>query len=162
MTGAVTEFGFYHLTTATFDQAAPRLLERIVAGGQRVVVRVGSPERAAHLNALLWTYDPNGFLPHGAAEDGDPAEQPIWLTAEDENPNGAAVLVVTDGIAVESPAGLEKVLDFFDGGDEAAVLAARGRWQTYRAQGHALTYWQQDEAGRWQARRKDGGADRSG
>jgi DNA polymerase-3 subunit chi len=38
----------------------------------------------------------------------------------------------------------------FDGRDEAAVARARADWQTAKAKGHAVSYWQQDEAGRWE------------
>ena len=37
----------------------------------------------------------------------------------------------------------------FDGSDEEAVAAARGQWTTLKSAGHAVTYWQQDEACRW-------------
>jgi len=37
----------------------------------------------------------------------------------------------------------ERVFDLFDGGDEAAVVAARGRWTAAKAAGRTLTYWQQ-------------------
>ena len=52
----------------------------------------GSTERVAALNAQLWSYGHDSFLPHGSAEDGHGALQPIWLTHEDENPNRASVL----------------------------------------------------------------------
>ena len=59
----------------------------------------GSDERVAALDALLWTYDEASFLPHGTARDGNAARQPIWLTAADENPNAATMLVLIDGVA---------------------------------------------------------------
>ena len=41
----------------------------------------------------------------------------------------------------------DRVLDLFDGADEAAVAAARRRWATAKAAGHALSYWQQGQRG---------------
>jgi DNA polymerase-3 subunit chi len=32
----------------------------------------------------------------------------------------------------------------------SAVEAARARWKDYKNAGHALTYWQQSDAGRWE------------
>jgi DNA polymerase-3 subunit chi len=46
------------------------------------------------------------------------------------------------------------VFDLFDGGDPAAVAAARQRWTAARAGGHTLTYWQQGPRG-WE--KKAGG-----
>jgi len=143
----MTEIGFYHLLTTPLDRALPRLLERARAGGYRIIVRAASAERVEHLNALLWTYDEASFLPHGAARDGNAAAQPIWLTDRDENPNGAAMLMLVDGVEADDLAPFQRCADLFDGNDEAAVAAARQRWLRAREAGHQLTYWQQTETG---------------
>jgi DNA polymerase-3 subunit chi len=146
----MTEIGFYHLTRMSLAAALPKLLERVLAAGKRALVRAGSPERVEFLNAALWTYDPASFLPHGTAREGDAPDQPIWLTAGDDNPNGAQVLVLTDGAAAGDLGGWERCVEMFDGNDPAAVEAARERWTAYKAAGHTLTYWQQTERGGWE------------
>ena len=123
------------------------LVERARAGGYRIVVRAASSERIEHLSALLWTYDDASFLPHGSTRDGNAANQPIWLSDRDENPNGAAMLVLVDGVDAEDLASFTRVADLFDGNDPAAVEAARERWRRATAEGHTLTYWQQSDAG---------------
>jgi len=143
----VTEIGFYHLRNLTLDRALPQLLEKAFAGGYRVVLIAGSAERVDHLNALLWTYGDAAFLPHGSVKDGNAAQQPIWLTVDDENPNDADMLVLVDGASSRQIERYKRVLDIFDGNDEAAVVAARQRWQQAKAAGHVLTYWQQTEKG---------------
>ena len=67
----MAEVGFYHLLSTPLERALPRLLERALGQGHRIVLHAGSAERVEHLNALLWTYDESGFLPHGAARDGN-------------------------------------------------------------------------------------------
>lgn len=145
----MAEIGFYHLTATPLERALPRLLERAVGGGLRVVVRAASTERVEHLNAVLWTYDEASFLPHGAARDGNAAAQPIYLTEGEDNPNGAAMLVLVDaGEALAADLdGFSRIADLFDGGDPEAVAAARQRWRQARAAGHTLTYWQQTPSG---------------
>lgn len=106
-----------------------------------------SGERVEHLNQLLWTYDEASFLPHGSARDGNADRQPIFLTASDENPNRATMLVLVDGAQGVALAGYARVCDMFDGNDETAVAAARQRWRDAKAAGHALTYWEQTGAG---------------
>ena len=147
----MSEIGFYHLLTARLQEALPRLLERARGQGYRIVVHAGSAERVEHLNAALWTYDDSSFLPHGSARDGHAAQQPIWLTENDENPNNAQMLVLVDGSQAADLGQWPRVADLFDGNDEAAVAAARDRWRQARAAGHALTYWQQTGSG-WQKR----------
>jgi DNA polymerase-3 subunit chi len=145
----MTEIGFYHLTRTPLDRALPKILEKALEAGKRAVVIAGSDERVAVLNAALWTYDQDSFLPHGTAREGEAARQPVWLTAEDENPNGAQIVVLTDGATVAEMAAFERCLDMFDGNDPAAVAAARDRWRAAKAAGHALTYWQQTDRGGW-------------
>jgi DNA polymerase-3 subunit chi len=143
----MSEVGFYHLQTTPLERALPKLLERSLGGGFRVLVVAGSAERVAHLDALLWIYDEASFLPHGSRRDGQPERQPILLSETEDNANGADLLVLTDGAASTRLAAYRRCLDIFDGGDEAAVAAARERWQAAKAAGHALTYWQQTETG---------------
>ena len=142
----MAEVGFYHLLTMPLDRALPKLLERAVADGQRVVVVAGSPERVDYLNDLLWTYDDAAFLPHGAARDGNAERQPVWLAAADENPNCAPWVMLVDGARADLGR-YSRCFDIFDGNDEAAVAAARRRWTEAKAAGHSLTYWQQTDKG---------------
>jgi len=146
----VTEVGFYHLTTTPLDRALPKLLERTMQAGERAVVLAASEERVQALNGLLWTYEESSWLPHGSARDGFAGDQPIWLTTTQENPNGAAYLFLTDGVAAADLAAWARVFDLFDGRDEAAVTAARTRWRTAREAGHVLSYWRQTERGGWE------------
>lgn len=146
----MSQIGFYHLTRLALDQALPRLLEKAAAAGLKVVVMAGSRERVEHLNGLLWTYNEESWLPHGAASDGEAALQPIWLTDADENPNGATVLVLCDGVTPADISAYTRCLDLFDGRDDDAVQAARGRWKTWKADGHQLVYYQQNEGGGWE------------
>lgn len=152
----MSEVGFYHLTRSTLEQALPRLLERVLGTGQRIVLRVGVPERLDALDRHLWTYANDSFLPHGTAADGFAELQPIWLTTGDDNPADATILVLADGAAPEPMAGYERILDLFDGNDPDALVAARERWKAAKAKGLKLTYWQQDEQGRWKKAQESG------
>ena len=147
---ALPQIGVYHLPRLALDQALPRLLEKAVAAGLKVVVMAGSSERVEHLNGVLWTYNEESWLPHGAASDGEAALQPVWLTDADENPNGATVLVLCDGVTPADVGAYARCLDLFDGRDDEAVQAARQRWKTWKAAGHELVYYQQTERGGWE------------
>jgi DNA polymerase III subunit chi len=147
----MTEVGFYHLRTTPLERALPRLLERALAEHKRILVMAGSEERVAALDALLWTYSEAAFLPHGSARDANAARQPVFLTAGEDNPNRATMLVLVDGVGCARLADFARVCDMFDGNDEAAVAAARGRWREAKEAGHELVYWQQTETG-WDKR----------
>jgi DNA polymerase-3 subunit chi len=144
---ALAEIGFYHLLVTPLERALPKLLERAWSQRYRVVLRAASAERVEYLNRVLWTYEEAAFLPHGSARDGNPALQPIWLTDRDENPNGATMIVLIDGLEAEDLSGFTRCADLFDGNDGNAVDAARSRWRRAREAGHSLTYWQQTVSG---------------
>lgn len=146
----MTDIAFYHLEKLPLEKALPRLLERTLQAGKRAVVLAGSDARVQALNTDLWTYDQDSWLPHGTAKEGNAADQPIWLTANDENPNGAQYLFLTDGATSASVAAFERCFELFDGNDPVSVAAARERWTRYKDAGHALTYWQQTASGGWE------------
>lgn len=146
----MTEVSFYHLLHTPLDRALPKLIQKVLESGARAVIRTGSAERAEALSSVLWTFDQNSFLPHGTARDGNADRQPVWITPDDENPNGADILVLTDGAAAGDIAAWRRCLEMFDGRDDAAVAEARRRWSDYKAADHVLTYWQQTERGGWE------------
>lgn len=146
----MTEVAFYHLTRKLLERAMPELLEKVVERGLRAVVLAGSEERVRTLNDHLWVWDKGSFLPHGAAGDGDPADHPVWLTPDEENPNGATVLMLIDGRDAASKGDYDRCLDMFDGRDETAVQAARDRFRAARDAGHEVTYWKQNDRGGWE------------
>jgi DNA polymerase-3 subunit chi len=146
----VTEVLFYHIQNQPLERVLPELLEKCLERKWRAVVQVGSEERRDALDAHLWTYRDDGFLPHGTAKDGHAAAQPVWLTAEDDNPNHADVRFLADGADVANYADYRRVVILFDGSDQEAVEKARTNWTSVKAAGHDATYWQQSERGRWE------------
>lgn len=152
------EFGFYHLTRTALEPALGRLLERVLASGQRAVVVASSAERVEALSRALWTFGRDSFLPHGSREDGHAEDQPVFLTHEADYPNGATVLVLVDGAEVEPPPPFTRCLVMFDGNDEQALAQARALWRRWRERGETLTYWQQSERGWHKAMGSEGEA----
>lgn len=144
------EMLFYHLEQQPLDRILPTLVERTVERGWRAVVQSGSPERLEAIDTLLWTFREDSFIPHGTAKDGPPAEQPVFLTTTEENPNAAAVRFLVDGAMLESYTGYLRVVLIFDGHDSAALASARAQWKAAKAQGLAVAYWQQTNGGRWE------------
>ena len=145
-----TEVYFYHLESRTLEQVLPTLLERSLERGWRAAVQGASKERVESLNTLLWSYREDSFLPHGAAGDGTPQAQPIYLTDDEDNPNDAVVRFLVDGASLEDASPYSRVVYVFDGHDESAVAQAREVWAAAKEKGFAVSYWQQDEGGRWQ------------
>ena len=144
-----TTIQFYHLLSTSRERAVPKLMEKALKAGNRVVMILDSDAALKAMSDALWTSDPNGFLPHGGPRDGHAEQQPIFLTLTDANPNQADICCVLDGSMPVSAANYSKLLDVFDGTKEDAVTAARARWAQYKSQGYALQYIKQQPGGSW-------------
>ncbi|MGE0240429.1 MAG: DNA polymerase III subunit chi [Parvibaculaceae bacterium] len=153
----MTDILFYHLERQPLERVLPQLLERTLERGWRAVIETDSDDRVEALSTMLWTYTEEGFLPHGTVRDGHGEDQPVWITAANDNPNQASVRFFVGGAEPTTFAGLERVVLLFDGADTDAVERARRVWKAAKGQGHEVSYWQQDERGRWQNKAKGSG-----
>lgn len=144
----MTEVLFYHLERATIENVLPTLLEKSLERGWRVVVEVGSTERAEALDQSLWTYRDDSFLPHGLSGDETDPMQPILLTTGSGNANDANIRFFVDGAVPREAGEYDRLVYVFNGHDPDAVETARGAWKALR-EGNEVSYWQQDPNGRW-------------
>ena len=145
-----TEIRFYHLLHMPLERALPEILSKAYDRDYRAVIMTDTVERVEALNSLLWTANPNSFLPHGSEQDGHANNQPIWLTTKDENPNQANLLVLTNGAASQKMDTYALCCEIFDGTDDHAVTEARTRWKTYKEDGFDISYFQQTPNGGWE------------
>jgi len=151
----MAEVLFYHLERRSLDDVLPGLIERTLERGWRALVRTESAERADAVDTRLWTYDDQSFLPHAQAGDGDPARQPVLITVEEGNPNGANVLFLVGGAAPpawdgDAAKGFTRIVLLFDGRDPTALEKARAAWKDAKAAGHDVTYWKESSTGKWE------------
>ena len=146
----MTEILFYHLHGQKLEGVLPPLLEKSLDRGWKVAVQATSEERIDALDAYLWTYRDDGFLPHGTWREPEANQQPVLLTPNEGNPNGATVRFLIDRAPMPAdPQNYQRVVLLFDGEDEEAVAAARAQWAEAKTRGFEATYWQTDERGRW-------------
>jgi DNA polymerase III subunit chi len=150
----MSETLFYHLERRSLDDVLPGLIEKTLERGWRALIRADSAERADAIDTQLWTFN-DGFLPHAQAGDGEAARQPVLITVEAGNPNRADVLFLIAGAAPPDWNGEEakaytRIVLLFDGRDPGALEAARGAWKETKAAGHAVTYWKESPAGKWE------------
>lgn len=134
---------FYHLTASPLERVLPSVAEKVVAGGERLLV-VAGPDRLARLDELLWSYARDSFLPHGREQ---AESQPILLSAEPEAANGASNIALADGRWRDEALAFARAFYFFD---DAGREAARDAWRALKDRtGVEARYWKQDERGKW-------------
>lgn len=146
----MAEVLFYHLTESRLEEALPDLLEKCLARGWRVVVQCASEERRDSLDAQLWTYRDDSFLPHGSDAGGSAALQPILLTVDAHTrENEAQVRFMVEGAVPSTLGPYVRGIYLFDGHDPEQIAVARARWTAEKGAGHTVTYWQQREDRGW-------------
>jgi DNA polymerase-3 subunit chi len=115
----MTEIFFYHLQGQKLEGVLPALLEKSLERGWKVIVQGSSEERIDALDAHLWTYRDDGFLPHGTWREPEAALQPVLFTVTESNPNNAAVRFLIDGAPMPAdPQNYQRIVLLFDGEDE--------------------------------------------
>lgn len=144
------ELLFYHLERAPLERVLPDLLAKSLEKGWRAIVETEPFERVTALDAMLWTFSDDSFLPHGTVREAGAEAQPILLTDSAENTNQAAIRFFIDAGDVSQHPGYERLVYIFNGNDEAAVARARVQWKAAKEAAIEATYWQQTEAGRWE------------
>lgn len=134
--------GFYHLTAVPLERALPRICERVVGDGGRLLI-VADGDLAERLDGLLWTYDPASFLPHGR----EGADQPILISEDVAAANGAINVALADGQWRDEALAFERIFYLFD---DSRLSDARAAWRQLKGrEGATLSYWKQDERGKW-------------
>ncbi len=143
---AVLRVDFYHLTAAPLERVLPSICEKLLAGGERLLL-VAEAEHLQRLDTLLWTYAGDSFLPHARREAPNPEAQPILLTDTPEPLNSATNIALADGRWRDEALGFARTFYFFDAG---ALDRARATWRSLSKQPQVEPrYWKQDDRGRW-------------
>jgi DNA polymerase-3 subunit chi len=138
---------FYHLTAQPLDRALPRIAERVVETGGRLLIVAESGDQRAALDRLLWTYSPESFLPHAEAGSDD-AGQPILIAATSDATNMARNVALADGVWREEALGFDRAFHFFDAD---RITEARAAWKALADRdGIERRYWKQNDEGRWE------------
>jgi DNA polymerase-3 subunit chi len=138
---------FYQLSSRPIESVLPRIAEKVIESGGRLLVVSGNEALAAQLDASLWTYAAESFLPHGRAGQGGEADQPVLIASSPEPLNGARNIALVDGLWREEATGYERAFLFFDA---ETVEGARTTWRSLsKREAIEARYWKQDERGRW-------------
>jgi len=144
------ELLFYHLQAAPLEAVLPTLLQKSLEKGWRAIVETNPIERVEKIDTMLWTFSDDSFLAHSKIDDPHAEAQPILVTNEGSNPNGAQIRFFVDSGDVTAHSDYERLVYIFNGHDEQAVARARTQWSAAVNKEMPATYWQQSENGRWE------------
>ncbi|MBS0186159.1 MAG: DNA polymerase III subunit chi [Proteobacteria bacterium] len=150
MSKSPLEVRFYHLTTTPLEKALPKLLEKIISQGHRILILTDSEDQTESIAIQLWTYSPLSFLPHGTHKDGFEKDQPIFLTSLEENPNNADILIILNGKHPKFIETFTHCFYVFEDMENTKKLSAVEQWENYQKQPYLLSYWMQKKDGSWE------------
>ena len=137
---------FYHLVALPLERVFPRICERLIESGERLLV-VTEASQIGLLDELLWTYSSEAFLPHGRSDAPGADKQPILLSERVEALNGAGNIALADGVWRDEALGFARTFFFFD---NSHLAGARQSWRALKDVPDATArYWKQDEQGKW-------------
>ena len=127
---------FYLVTKPRFRDdpllLACELAKKAFANEQPTLVLARSPEQAEALDARLWDFDDESFIPHQVAGDEDDAITAVLIVPPGTTvPDRPLVINLRDECA---PGLFERVLEVVPA-DEGERTGSRERWKTYKAAG---------------------------
>ena len=92
----MTLIDFYVLQKHTPEDQhnfACRLIEKAVRQGNRVMLATRNEAQSRALDALLWSFRPDAFIPHGVHGDPHAATAPVLISHHDDDERHSDVLV---------------------------------------------------------------------
>lgn len=138
---------FYQLEARPVGQVLPRIAERLLESGARLLVVADDEAALDSLDAALWTWRGDSFLPHAVAGRDDDVAQPVLLSCSTEPTNGARNVALIDGIWREEALVFDRTFYLFDG---ETVDGARAAWRALAGRdGLERRFWKQDDGGKW-------------
>ena len=117
-----------------------RLAHRAVSGGNRVHVRAGE-EDAEDLDALMWAYPHEQFLPHARLRAGEEQAEPVLIFGTDQTAQGDVLINLGPDIPDCIPR-FERVAEIVLGSERED---GRIRYRTYREKGFTLFHHEVDD-----------------
>ena len=141
---------FYQLAALSLEKALVGIVSKAWDRGLRLCLLAQNPPHAHWLDGFLWQCSNDLFLPHGLWDHPDPERQPILISLEPDDRNGATVIITTTHRQISDPEQFDMIIDFIQGQDPDALTASRTRYRHYRSLGCVMEYWTQSPQGGWQ------------
>jgi len=137
---------FYLLSSDPAPAAVALLAAKVRQAGERLLVVADDLAWLEEVSKTLWEADPEAFLANGIAGDEHDAVQPILLSGDVDPANGAAFLLIADGVWREPGDQFKRVLYLFD---QDTIAGARQTWKALEdREGLERRFWKQQN-GRW-------------
>jgi DNA polymerase III subunit chi len=137
---------FYQLSRDPVERVIPSIAQRLLDGGDRLLIVAADEDRLDRISLSLWSAGPDSFLAHDCAGCADPGRQPILLSPTCQPDNGARHIALADGLWRDEALQFERVFYFFD---DNSVEGARQSWRTLSRQDAIEPRFWRQEGRKW-------------
>ena len=136
----MTRVDFYIVSRpepAALLSTACRLADKAFRSGHRIFINAASPEQAAEIDQVLWTFRDDSFVPHCRTGAGSDPDDPVRI-GSGETPDAPFDVLINLGDAIPSCAGGSARVAEIVGADPESRAAGRNRYRQYRDDGCEL------------------------
>lgn len=132
----MTEIIFYTFADNPLD-VARRVAAKAHGQGKQVMIYTPDPAVADHIDRLLWTAPPLGFVPHCRDTDALASETPVLIGSNVDTLRTADVMINLHHEQPPAFARFERLVEII-GQDDAGREHGRERYRFYQTRGYAL------------------------
>jgi DNA polymerase-3 subunit chi len=137
---------FIVLNSAIKPRIVCDLAEKCYSDGKRLVIYFDKHESCKALDAMLWTWKQQSFVPHICVDVLKEAHaEPVVLTNKIETAADFDTLLLHDPAPLDVLQMFSNIIDFAEKYDAAALEASRKRYKLYRDQEITLNSQQPGE-----------------
>ena len=126
------------------------LIEKLFKEKNRILVCCKDQETVEVIDAFLWTYKEDEFIPHSIATKEKNSGYPILITTDIHGDYDHNVLLALSGVLIEEKdwRKFSKAYYFFDDQENKEKENAREMWKSFLALNIVCKYWV-NKANRW-------------
>ena len=135
----MTKVDFYLLSATGFSEEVKvigRLSEKAISKGNEVFINVCDQDQAIKMNLALWSFKPEGFIPHGLASEG--LTEPILIGWGEIPQELDDVMINLSGNIPNCFSRFNRLIELVAPHTDAR-FKARGSWRFYRDRGYELS-----------------------
>lgn len=137
---------FIVLNSAIKSRIVCDLAEKCYLDGKRLVIYSEKNETCTSLDAMLWTWKQQSFIPHKCLDSlKDSHSEPVILTNDIVSAAGYDTLLLHDPAPIETINQFSNIIDFAEKYDTPALEESRHRYKKYRDQNYSIETLQPGE-----------------
>jgi DNA polymerase-3 subunit chi len=128
-----TQVTFYAVHTDQLSDWTCQLADSASRKSMRMLIYCGDPAGADAIDAALWAFRPDAFVPHEVSQSEAAVDVPVLITTTARNDNSAVILVLMAPAPIAFARTFPNVIELVDQSDDERLQISRDRFRQWRA-----------------------------